>query len=383
MNANTKLPFYIRATIFLGGLFAFISILYTTQSILLPLIYSTIFAVLISPVVNFLVRKKVNRTLAISIVLLVASMLATGLIVLISSQATLFRDAWPQLAKKFDELISQGAIWASGCFHIDAHTIDAWIDKSKSELMSKGGSMIGVTLSTMSGVFAAVVLVPVYIFMILYYQPHLIEFVHRVFGASNDNKVSEILTETKGIIKGYLVGLFLEFIIVAILNSAGLLIMGIEYAILLGVTAAVLNAIPFIGGIIGIFLFVVIALVSKSPIYVVYVVALYSLIQFIDNHYIIPKIIGSKVKLNALVCLIAVVMGGVLWGVPGMFLSIPLTAIIKVIFDRIDSLKSWGFLLGDTGPDHPGLQLGAYIKGLIQKIIYPKPTTNHDKKSQV
>jgi predicted PurR-regulated permease PerM len=235
----------------------------------------------------------------------------------------------------------------------------------------------------MSGVFAAVVLVPVYIFMILYYQPHLIEFVHRVFGAGNDNKVSEILSETKGIIKGYLVGLFLEFIIVAILNSAGLLILGIQYAVLLGVVAAILNAIPFIGGIIGIFLFVVIALVSKSPIYVVYVVALYSLIQFIDNHYIIPKIIGSKVKLNALVCLIAVVMGGVLWGVPGMFLSIPLTAIIKVIFDRIDSLKSWGFLLGDTGPDHPGLQLGAYIKGLIQKIIYPKPTTNHDKKSQV
>jgi predicted PurR-regulated permease PerM len=383
MNAKTKLPFYIGATIFLVGLFAFISILYLTQSILLPLIYSAIFAVLISPAVNFLVRKKVNRTLAISIVLLVALMLATGLIVLISSQATHFRDAWPQLARKFDELINQGVVWASGCFHIDTPTIDAWIDKSKGELMSKGGSMIGVTLSTMSGVFAAVVLVPVYIFMILYYQPHLIEFVHRVFGAGNDNKVSEILSETKGIIKGYLVGLFLEFIIVAILNSAGLLILGIQYAVLLGVVAAILNAIPFIGGIIGIFLFVVIALVSKSPIYVVYVVALYSLIQFIDNHYIIPKIIGSKVKLNALVCLIAVVMGGVLWGVPGMFLSIPLTAIIKVIFDRIDSLKSWGFLLGDTGPDHPGLQLGAYIKGLIQKIIYPKPTTNHDKKSQV
>lgn len=375
MNANMRLPFYIRATIFLVGLFAFISILYIAQSILLPLIYSTIFAVLISPVVNLLVRKKVNRTFAISIVLLVALMLAMGLIVLISSQATLFRDAWPQLARKFDELVKQGVVWASVCFHIDAPTIDGWIDRSKGELMSKGGSMIGVTLSTMGGVFAAVVLVPVYIFMILYYQPHLLEFVHRVFGASNDNKVSEILSETKGIIKGYLVGLFLEFVIVAILNSAGLLILGIDYAILLGITAAVLNTIPFIGGIIGIFLFVVIALVSKSPIYVVYVIALYSLIQFIDNHYIIPKIIGSKVKLNALVCLVAVVMGGVLWGVPGMFLSIPLTAIIKVIFDRINTLMSWGFLLGDTVPDHPGLQFGAYIKSLIHKITNLKPTT--------
>ncbi|HZK07783.1 MAG TPA: AI-2E family transporter [Bacteroidales bacterium] len=71
----------------------------------------------------------------------------------------------------------------------------------------------------------------------------------------------------------------------------------------------------------------------------------------IDNNYIVPKIVASKVKVNALVSIIVILAFGALWGIPGMFVSIPLTAIVKVIFDQIDSLKPWGFLLGDTMPD--------------------------------
>jgi predicted PurR-regulated permease PerM len=202
----------------------------------------------------------------------------------------------------------------------------------------------------MSGVLAAIFLTPVYIFMILYYQPHLIESTHRFFGVDNNNKVSEILIETKSIIQGYLVGLFAEFAIVAVLNILGLWVLRMEYAILLGILGALLNVIPYLGGIIAMALFAAIALVTKSPVYVLYVLTLYSLIQFIDNNYIVPKIVGSKVKLNALISIIVVIAGAALWGIPGMFLSIPLTAIVKLILDRIDSWKPWGFLLGDTMP---------------------------------
>jgi len=86
---------------------------------------------------------------------------------------------------------------------------------------------------------------------------------------------------------------------------------------------------------------------------VLLVMATYVLIQFIDNHYLIPQIVASKVKINALVSVIVVLLGGALWGVPGMFLSIPITAIIKVIFDHIEPLKPWGFLLGNNVPGMP------------------------------
>jgi predicted PurR-regulated permease PerM len=144
--------------------------------------------------------------------------------------------------------------------------------------------------------------------------------------------------------------LLLEFVIVAALNSGALLILGIQYAILIGIIGAILNVIPLIGGFVAVALPVIIALATKSPSSCLLVIGAYVLIQFIDNHYIIPKVVASKVKINALISVIVVLSFGALWGIPGMFLSIPLTAIIKVVFDHIAPLKPWGFLLGDTMP---------------------------------
>jgi predicted PurR-regulated permease PerM len=129
------------------------------------------------------------------------------------------------------------------------------------------------------------------------------------------------------------------------------LILGIEYAILLGILGALLNVIPYIGGVVAVALPMMVALATKSSAWhAFYVLAIYYFIQLIDNNYIVPKIVASKVKLNALFSIIAVIVGNALWGIPGMFLSIPLLAIVKLIFDHIEPLKPWGFLLGDTMP---------------------------------
>jgi len=138
---------------------------------------------------------------------------------------------------------------------------------------------------------------------------------------------------------------------VAVLNSSALLILGIQYAILLGIIGALLNVIPYIGGLIAITLPMLVALATKEPVYALFVFGAYVAVQFIDNNFIVPRIVASKVKINALMSIIVVLLGGALWGVAGMFLAIPLTAIIKVILDRIEPLKPFGFLLGDTMPD--------------------------------
>jgi predicted PurR-regulated permease PerM len=144
-----------------------------------------------------------------------------------------------------------------------------------------------------------------------------------------------------------------------------LLILGIEYAVLLGIIGALLNIIPYIGGVISVAIYMLFALVTKSPEYMIYVFIAYTLIQFADNNYIIPKIVASKVRINALFSIIAVIAGNALWGIPGMFLAIPLLAIVKLIFDNIESLKPWGFLLGDTMP--PILQIPPILKKLNLK----------------
>ena len=346
MISSNKLPIYVKATVLLIGLYVLINILFKLQDILLPIIYSIILTMVLNPVINTMVKKNINRGVAISVVLVVSIILFCVLILVLSSQASILSDAWPKLAAKFQDLLKQGVSWASAYFNISVRKINVWFNDTQSDLFSNSSTVIGMTLSTLGGVLGTLFLTPVYVFMLLYYQPHLIQFIYKIFGPSE--KVGEILAETRSIVQNYLLGLLTEFGIVAVLNILGLLLLGIDYAIILGIIGAILNVIPYLGGIIGVVLFMVIALLTKPPVYVLYVLMLYAIIQFIDNNFIVPKIIGSKVKLNAFFSLIAVILGAALWGIPGMFLSIPLTAILKLIFDRFEDLKPWGFLLGDT-----------------------------------
>lgn len=328
------------------GLYVLITILSKVQDIILPVIYGLLIAILMSPLVNYLTKKGINSTIAIIIVLLTTFTILIAFVLWIGSQASMLGEAFPVLSAKFEELLKSVVSWTSDTFNIRASKINRWIADTQSDMFADSGAAVGMTLTTVGGLLATVFLTPVYVFMFLFYKPHLIEFIHRVF-ANHENKVTEILTETKSIVQSYLLGLFAEMAIVAALNSAGLLILGIDYAILLGIGGAILNVIPYLGGLIAIAIFMIVALVTKAPVYALYVLMLYAVIQFLDNNFIVPKIVGSKVKLNALVCLVAVIAGGALWGIPGMFLSIPILAIVKLILDRIPELKPWGFMMGD------------------------------------
>ena len=344
------------------GLYLGIAMLFIVQDILLPFIYAIIIAVLINPIFEKLQVIRINRLVSILSVMILSLMMLGGILALIASQVNKFSEAIPVLEAKGVEVINQIVAWFSTYFNISTPNINAWIAELKSDVLSNSNSAIGKTLVSAGGILSTIFLTPVYTFMILLYQPHLVLFIHKLFGGDNNHKVNEILGKIKNIIQNYLLGLFFEFVIVAILNTIGLLLLDIEYALLLGIIAAMLNIIPYLGGLIGIVFFMAIALLTKSPIDVVYVVLLYGFIQFVDNNYLVPKIVGSKVKLNALISLIAVVLGAALWGIPGMFLSIPFIAILKVILDCFDSLKPWGFLLGEIVQEPNPVRIEIVIK---------------------
>jgi predicted PurR-regulated permease PerM len=351
MNASVKLPLYAKIALILIGLYLLVDICYIGQQIILPFMYAALFSILVTPLINYLERKKIKRIIAITIAMLLAIILTLGLVYLISSQLSIFEKTMPAMKQKSNDLMVQGSSWISSKFNISPEKINAWILKSKAGLMDNGSSIIGKTIISISGVLIVVFLIPVYTFMILYYQPLLLEFLRKLFAKAHQQKLEEVLLLTKKIIQSYLTGLLIEAVIVGALNSTALLLLGINYAILLGIIGALLNVIPFIGGIISVALPMAVALFTKSsPSYVLFVLLSYMLIQFFDNHYITPKIVASKVKINALIAIAVVLIGNALWGIPGMFLSIPLTAIIKVIFEHIEPLKPWAFLLGDEMP---------------------------------
>ena len=346
-----KLPLYHKISVILIGIFIFFYILYVGAEILVPLTFAWIFAILLNPIVNFLTRKGFNRILAIGIAILLMIIVCGGILLFIGSQAAMFSDSVPQLKEKFHEIAQQILSWFSTTFNVSTEKINFWIEEQKKSGMKGATGAIGDTIGSVSGALVIVFLLPVYIFLFLYYKPLLLKFISKIF-VSNQHAavVSEVLNQTKSLIQNYLVGLLIEMAIVAALNSLALLIIGIKYAILLGVIGALLNLIPYIGGIIAISLPMIIGLITGNPISSLYVLGAYLLIQIIDNNFLVPKIVASKVKVNALVSIIVVLIGGALWGFAGMFLSIPLIAIVKVIFDHIDDLKPYGYLIGDDMP---------------------------------
>jgi predicted PurR-regulated permease PerM len=344
-------PFFAKASLFFIGVVALLAILYIAQDIIVPLVFAIIIAIVLHPVVNFFVRKRINRIVAIVITMLLTLLFISAFCALLFSQASRFSESWPILVDKFTIMVNQSISSISGYFDVNPQKIHEWILKTKTELISHSTAAIGQTLVAAGGIIVVLLLVPTYVYIILYYQPLLIEFIHRLFGTNHQSKVTEIVTQTKSVIQHYLVGLFIEAIIVAVLDSAALLILGIDYAILLGIIAAILNVIPYIGGLVAVALPMMVAVVTKTTAwYAFYVMAAYYVIQLIDNNIIVPYIVASKVKINALFSILVVFIGNALWGIPGMFLSIPLLAIVKLIFDRSEQLKPWGFLLGDTMP---------------------------------
>lgn len=346
MKEDFILPFYVKTSIIIIGLFTFVYILYLTQSIIIPIIYSTIIAIVLSPLVSFFTKRKVSQVVAISLTLLISIAMTVFMISFLSIQMMQFSDSFPKLVVKFNQLADSMELWTSDRFHVSKIKVHSMVLKKRAEFINDGGSLIGQTIVSTGSKLVVVLLIPVYVFMILLYQNHLIKFIHKLFNRKEYGEVDDVLSSTKVIIQSYLVGLLLEALIMAVLNSATLLIIGVDYAILLGVLGAIVNVVPYIGGIISILFPVIIAIVSDSPSDALLVVISYLVIQFFDVHYIVPKVVASKVKINALISVIVVLAGGTLWGLPGMFLSIPLTAIVKVIFDHIEQVKPWGFLLG-------------------------------------
>lgn len=349
MDNTLKIPFYAKSALIFVSVFAFVFVMYIGQDIIIPIVYATIFAILLNPMVNFLIRKRMSKIMAISIVLAIAVIVVLILFYLFFSQLSMFSKSFPQFKVKLDLANDRLVSWASHELGYRPSKINKWISETQSQAISSYAN--GETLSQLGQFTITVVLIPVYLFMMLYYKSLLLEFIRKLFRSEHHSAVVEVLANSKNIIQSYLVGLFFEMLIMAVLNSAGLLILGIDYAIILGILCAVLNVIPYIGGVVATILPMIIAFVTKdSLLYPVLVLVITIVIQFIDNNLIVPKIVASRVQINALISIIAVLIGGAIWGVAGMFLSIPLIAILKVIFDHIEPLKPWGFLFGNIVP---------------------------------
>src|SRR5688572_14720607 len=189
MESPFKIPFYIRASLVIIGLYFFIDILYIARGIIIPVVVATIIAVVLRQVVNFLVRKKMKRLLAIVLTVLTAVSVTLVLGALVVSQAVNFSESLPNIINRLHELLNEMVTWSSAYFNISVQDINAWLVKAKGNFLSNNGPALRNTLSGLSGVLVIFLLAPFYVFMILYYQPLLLGFVYKITGTENNQPV--------------------------------------------------------------------------------------------------------------------------------------------------------------------------------------------------
>jgi predicted PurR-regulated permease PerM len=248
------------------------------------------------------------------------------------------------LEKKASELIMRLQDYLMQHWKIPVAKTNEYLADAKAAIKP----LLGQLLGSMAGTMGTVFLLPIYTFLLLYYKNLILNFLYEIFAEQNAEEVSAVLRQVRGAIQSYMYGLLIEAAIVATLNTIALLILGVQYAVLMGVLGALLNVLPFFGGILAAALPIMVATITKEGYNTQIGIAIaYMIIQFTDNHFLIPYIVSAKVRINALLSVVAVLLGGAVWGLAGMFLSIPFIGVLKIVFDRIPEMQPWGRLLGD------------------------------------
>lgn len=226
-----------------------------------------------------------------------------------------------------------------------------YIDTVTKDSVKNGQATIVSSLISISDVLLDSTIIIIYTFLFLIYKEHFKLFLAKLISPKNHPVLKDILSQIKVSVNKYIVSLIIEMIVVSVLTSIGLWIIGIKYFILLGLITGILNLIPYIGILIAGIITVLASLTGSADTSVILGILIVNIIvQFIDNNLLVPLIINSKVEINAFVSIMGIIVGGAAAGIAGMFLAIPLLAILKIIFDRIESLAPWGYLMGNHVP---------------------------------
>jgi predicted PurR-regulated permease PerM len=352
MSHTVKHPLYIKVAALCICLTAIFVTLYFGQEIIAPILLSLLFAIILRPVVSFLIKKlRFPHLLASIVTIILFGMLFIGVIYFISLKIASMANDWEHIKRNFLFHIEHFQQIIRDTFNLSKSEQIKIITEATKNSLDSGKQIVGSTLTSFADALLNLTVIPIYTFLFLFYQNLFITFLAKLIQPKNHKKLRLVLAEIKMAIQSYIVGLLFEMIAVAVLTSLGLYFIGVEYFILLGIITGILNLVPYIGILFAGLLSIIVSLSGSTDLSIVLGVLFVNVVvQVLDNNVLVPLFVNSKVRINAFVSIIGIIIGNVLGGIIGMFLAIPCIAMIKVIFDHKESLEPWGYLLGDDLP---------------------------------
>lgn len=330
------------------GLFLTIAGLYYGRGFLIPFSFSLLIAFILVPSVRWLENRKIPSVISIILVFIGVVLGVLGIVYFFGSQIARIVSDFNTFTENLGQLLSSGIQKYNSTFTmlppIDEELV---LRKVVNFFESSGGSILTNTFAQTSAFLASTFLVPVYVFLLLLYRKGIKKGIMYFFKPAKRPKVEEVLYDVQGVGRNYIVGLVSVMLILAIVNSTMLLIIGVDYAIMFGSLAAILIIIPYIGTYIGSALPILYALVTMDLTHAIIILIGFILVQAIEGNFLTPKIVGTNTNVNALTAFIALIVGGYIWGIAGMVLSIPFIAMLKKVFRHVSGLQPLALLMGE------------------------------------
>jgi len=347
IQRKLPIPVIVKAAIIMLFWVLLYLILDRFRNILYPICLGILFALLLRPVMEFMMKKRVPRILSVFFSLLLGLTVVYGTLFFISRQVSHIINNSPTIETQIHKNLESTLVAVENAFNVPIQDQKNWL-KRNMKLASKSSTnsinkVIGATTQT---IFTIGIL-PVYVFFILFYSHRFKTFLLLLTNADKKNNHNKVLTNIAKVTQNYMSGMFLVVLILAVINSVGFYLIGLKHPILFGSIAAILNFIPYFGTIFGFSIpFAASLLIMDSPLYALKIFLMFLVVQFIENNLLTPNIVGRKLKINPLIIIISVLFGGAIWGLPGMFAVVPFVGMLKIICLSVPKLRPWGYLLG-------------------------------------
>ncbi len=340
--------------------------LYFAKPFLAPFAIAVLLAMLFLPLARKMEHKGISRGLAIVVCLLIFAAAIAGIIILISTQVASFSEDMPKLKENVSQGISRLKEYISKIASVSPQEQQQMMEQQKSSGGGKAGSIITSVMNVISGLMVDTLLVFVYIFLLLYFRTHLKNFILKLVPEENKENTVTIISKATKVASKYLTGLGMMIVMLWIMYGIGFSIAGVKNAIFFAVLCGLLEIIPFVGNVTGTGFTILMALSQGGGSGMVLgILATYAVVQFIQTYILEPLVVGSEVNINPLFTIVVIVIGELVWGVPGMILAVPMLGIIKVICDHIEPLKPYGFLIGEE-KKKDGQNIISKIKGWFE-----------------
>lgn len=341
--------------------------LYYGKVVLVPIVFGVMLAMLMTPICRKLDSKGWNRAASCTVCIMILLVALLGLLGIVVAEIRSFMKDITLIEEKGREAIETLQVYIEDQFHIEPKQQAALAEKQVATMSDSAGTYLSKIFGGMASAVGGILLTLAYTFLFIYNKERYETFFIRLYKEEDPRKVKEIVGQIGHVAQQYLTGRAMSVATLTVLYAIGLLIIGVKNALLLSAIAALLTIVPYIGSAVGGLFPFAMALVTEDSIQpALWVIGVIIFIQAIDNYFIEPRMVGGEVNLSALVSILSIIVGGLVWGVAGMVLFIPMLGIAKIVFDHVESLKPYGYLIGDPD-EHKSPSLSQWIAEKFRK----------------